>query len=154
MGNSKRAADFARELGDLPFAAGNKTRFDDNTVAIQLIGNIAGHKAIVVDDEIATGSSIIETVTRLREMGITEVTVVCTHGVFTGDALKRLAAVSEIKEIVTTDTLPIDDRKKYPMLTVLSVAPLFGECIRRNAVGRSIGDLFIDWKDMVDLDDA
>ena len=153
IGHAKRSAEFAETLGDLPFAAGLKTRLDDNTVRIQIIGRIEGHKAIVVDDEIATGSSIVETVSRLREKGVTEVTVVCTHGVFTGNAIKRLAAVPEIKEIVTTNTLPVKRKKaKSSQLTILSVAPLFSKAIRRNALGRSLGDLFISWKESVDLD--
>ena len=89
----------------------------------------------------------------MREKGIIEVTVVCTHGVFTGNAIKRLAAVPEIKEIVTTNTLPLKGKKaKSSQLTVLSVASLFSEAIRRNALGRSLGDLFISWKESVDLD--
>lgn len=152
IGHAKRSAEFAEMLGTLPFAAGLKTRLDDNTVKIQIIGRIHGHRAIVVDDEIATGSSIIETVARLKESGIREITVVCTHGVFTGDAIKRLEAVPEITEIVTTNTLPIKKKRRSPQLTVLSVAPLFADAIRRNALGLSLGDLFISWKESVDLD--
>ena len=149
IGHAKRAAEFARILGNLPVAAGNKTRYNDNVVRVEIIGEIRGHQAIVMDDEIATGSSVIETVSQLREKGITEVSVVCTHGVFTAGALRKLAAVPEITEIVTTNTLPIPPAERPPLLHVLSVAPLFGEAIRSNYLGLSLGDLFIDWTDMV-----
>ncbi len=149
IGHAKRAAEFAQVLGNLPMAAGNKTRYADNVVRIEIIGEIRGNHAIILDDEIATGSSVIETVSRLREKGVTEASVVCTHGVFTGNALARLAAVPEITEIVTTDTLPIPLEKRPPKLHVLSVASLFGEAIRSNYLGQSLGDLFIDWTDQV-----
>jgi len=149
IGHAKRAAEFAQMLGNLPMAAGNKTRYGDNVVRVEIIGEVRGHHAILMDDEIATGSSMIETVNQLREKGITEVSVVCTHGVFTAGALHKLAAVPEITEIVTTDTLPIPEADRPPMLHVLSVAPLFGEAIRSNFMGLSLGDLFIDWTDSV-----
>ncbi|NLS79177.1 MAG: ribose-phosphate pyrophosphokinase [Chloroflexi bacterium] len=149
IGHAKRAAEFAQMLGNLPMAAGNKTRYGDNVVRVEIIGEVRGHHAILMDDEIATGSSMIETVNQLREKGITEVSVVCTHGVFTAGALHKLAAVPEITEIVTTDTLPIPEEGRPPMLHVLSVAPLFGEAIRSNFMGLSLGDLFIDWTDSV-----
>jgi len=147
IGHAKRAAEFARMLGDLPMAAGNKRRFGDNVVRVEIIGEIRGHHAIIMDDEIATGSSMIETVNQLREKGITDVSVVCTHGVFTAGALRKLAAVPEITEIVTTDTLPIPEAERPPLLHVLSVAPLFGEAIRRNVMGQSVGSLFAFWPD-------
>lgn len=152
IGHAKRARDFARGLGSLPLATGIKTRLSDDRVHIEIIGEVKGYKAILLDDEIATGSSVIETVNCLRKEGVREVSVVCTHGVFCGDAVQRLAAVPEIVEIVTTDTLPIPAEKRLPNMTVLSVAPLFGEAIRRNFLGETLGDLFIAWKDKVDLE--
>jgi len=150
IGYAKRAAEFARMLGVGAVAAGNKQRFADQSVEIEIIGDLRGCcRAIIMDDEIATGSSMIETVNQLREKGITDVSVVCTHGVFTAGALRKLAAVPEITEIVTTDTLPIPEAERPPLLHVLSVAPLFGEAIRSNFMGLSLGDLFIDWTDSV-----
>lgn len=149
IGHAKRSAEFAKMLGNLPFAAGNKTRLNDNTVEIELIGEIDGNKAIVMDDEIATGSSVIEMVTKLGQEGIDAFIVVCTHGVFTNNAIHRLVAVPAIKEIVTTNTLPISKAEGAEHVTVLSVAPLFAEAIRRNALGSSLGDLFINWTDQV-----
>lgn len=149
IGHAKRAAEFAAHMGNMPFVSGNKTRLDDFTVSIDLIGQVRGSKALVVDDEIATGSSVLEMVAKLKEAGIREFCVVCTHGVFTKNAIEHLTAVPEITEIVTTNTLPIPPEKRHPKLHVLSVGSTFAETIRRNAVGRSLGDLFINWTDHV-----
>ena len=149
IGHAKQAAEFAELLGDLPVAAGNKTRFDDERVEVEIIGDLRGcRKAIVIDDEIATGSSVLETVEQLRNRGIFGISVACTDGVFTGDALPKLGAISEIKEIVTTNTVPLPRKKRLPNMTVLSVAPLFAEAIRRNYLGQSLGDLFTAWKEV------
>jgi len=149
IGYAKRAAEFARMLGVGAVAAGNKQRFGDQRVEIEIIGDLRGCcRAIIIDDEIATGRSMIETISALQKSGIREFSLACTHGVFTADAPKRLAAISEIKEIVTTNTVPIPPAKRLPNMTVLSVAGLFAEAIRRNFSGQSLGDLFVSWKEI------
>jgi ribose-phosphate pyrophosphokinase len=100
-------------------------------------------KALVYDDEIATGDTIVELSKQLISEGIEKIWVVCTHGVFVRGGLKKLAAVPEITEIVTTDTVHIPPQKRDDKLKILSVAPVFGEAIRRNYLKRSIGDLFV-----------
>jgi ribose-phosphate pyrophosphokinase len=130
----------------LPFAAGNKERVSDTEVILSgLVGQSVCdcHRALVFDDEIATGGSVIELSRHLIKQGIKEIWVTCTHGVFVRDGLEKLAAVPEIKEIVTTDTVYIPPEKRNPKLTVLSVAEIFGEAIRYNYLKRSIGDLFV-----------
>jgi ribose-phosphate pyrophosphokinase len=144
MGQAKSAARFARDLG-LPFAAGNKQRISDTEVYISgIVGEqVRGHRrALIYDDEIATGTSIIEVSKILIEHEIKEIWVACTHGMFVKNALERLAAVPQITEIVTTDTVHIPAATAHPKLGVLSVAPVFGEAIRRNYLQQSIGDLF------------
>jgi ribose-phosphate pyrophosphokinase len=74
--------------------------------------------------------------------GVQEITVICTHGLFTGHAMERLAAIPQITEIVTTDTVPIPPEKRTPNMTVLSVAPVFGEAIYRNYMRQSLSGLF------------
>jgi ribose-phosphate pyrophosphokinase len=100
-------------------------------------------KAIIYDDEIATGGSVLELSRILIGQGIQEIWVVCTHGVFVHGGLEKLAAVPQITEIVTTDTVPIPPERRHPKLHLLSVAPVFGDAIRRNYLRESIGDLFI-----------
>jgi ribose-phosphate pyrophosphokinase len=145
MGHAKSAARFAKDLG-LPVAAGDKERVSDTEVHI---GAIVGQqvrgcrRALIYDDEISTGGSVLEMSKLLVEDDIQEIWVVCTHGVFVREALEKLAAVSQITEIVTTDTVYIPAEKRHPKLHVLSVAHVFGEAIRRNYLRQSIGDLFV-----------
>ncbi|MFZ0544851.1 MAG: ribose-phosphate pyrophosphokinase [Candidatus Promineifilaceae bacterium] len=145
VGNAKSAGRFAESLG-LPSAAGNKERVSDTEVRISgLVGRqVKGfRKAIIYDDEISTGSSAVEMSHMLIENGIEVIDVACTHGVFVGGALEKLTAVSQINEIVTTDTVYIPPEKRVPQLTILSVASIFGEAIRRNYERKSIEGLFV-----------
>lgn len=143
MGSAKSAARFAEMLG-LGVATANKTRIDDTRVHYSgLIGRqVSGFKrAIIHDDEIATGGTIVELSRLLLDHGLEEVSVVCTHGVFLHGALERLQAVPEITEIVTTDTVP-QVRSPGSKLVVLSTAAIFAGAIRQNYFHRSIGELF------------
>jgi ribose-phosphate pyrophosphokinase len=145
MGNVKSAARFAKDLG-LPVAAGNKERLSDTQVRISgFVGQqVQGYqRALVYDDEIATGGSILEMSRLLVEQGIQEIWVACTHGVFVRGGLEKVAAIPQITEIVTTDTVYIPPERRHPKLHTISVAPIFGEAIRRNFLRRSIGDLFV-----------
>lgn len=145
MGHAKSAARFAKDLG-LPVAAGDKDRVSDTEVRISAIvgQQVRGcRRALIYDDEIATGGSVLEMSKLLIEYDIQEIWIVCTHGVFVRGALERLAAVPQITEIVTTDTVYIPPEKHHPKLHVLSVAHVFGEAIRRNYLRQSIGDLFV-----------
>jgi ribose-phosphate pyrophosphokinase len=145
MGAAKSAARFAKSL-DLPIAAGNKERISDTQVKISgLVGNqVRGHKcALIYDDEIATGGSIDELSHVLIDEGIEEITVVCTHGVFTRGGLERLATIPQMREIIATDTVDTPPEKRHPKLTVLSVAPVFADAIRHNLHHESINDLFV-----------
>lgn len=149
FGRAGSAARLAGLLG-LPVASADKTRVSDTEVRISdsIDRQVQGYRrAITYDDEIATGGSTVELCQRLIKNGIEEIIVVCTHGLFTERAPERLAAISQIREIITTDTVPIPRRKRLPNMTVLSVAPVFGEAIRRNYLHQSIGDLFAFWKE-------
>lgn len=140
LGNAKTANQFARLLG-VPVAAGSKQRLADDRVVIEaIVGDVAGRRAIVLDDEIATGGSIVELVDRLREQGCPEIAVACTHGLFTGPAVKRLRDLEGISEFVSTDTVPAPEG--WPELQIRSVANLFAEAIHRSHVGESVSSLF------------
>ena len=145
MGSAKSAARFAKSL-KLPIAAGNKERLSDTHVKISgLVGNqVRGHKqALIYDDEIATGGSIDELSRVLIEEGVENITVICTHGVFTRGGQERLAEIPQISEIVTTDTVHIPPEKRHPKLKILSVASIFADAIRHNLRHESINDLFV-----------
>jgi ribose-phosphate pyrophosphokinase len=140
LGNAKTATQFARLLG-LPVAAGSKQRLSDDRVVIDaIVGDVAGKRAIVLDDEIATGGSIIELLDRLKDFGCTEASVACTHGLFAGRAVERLRDHPMISEVVTTDTVP--PPQGWPELRIRSVAELFAEAISRIHQGMSVSSLF------------
>jgi len=145
MGSAKSAARFAKSL-ELPIAAGNKERISDTEVIISgLVGNqVSGHKsALIYDDEIATGGSIAELSRVLIDEGVDDITVICTHGVFTRGGQERLADIPEITEIVTTDTVNIPLEHRHQKLTVLPVGSIFADAIRHNFHHESINDLFV-----------
>jgi ribose-phosphate pyrophosphokinase len=142
FGRAKEAGHFARLL-KLPVAAGSKQRVSDQKVVIDaIVGDVDSKNAIILDDEIANGGTIIELLDRLRERRVKKISVVCTHGLFTGPAITRLREKSDLAEIVTTNTVPIPAEKRLPNMTVLSVAPLLAETIRRIHVGESVSELF------------
>jgi len=150
MGHAKSAARFAKSLG-MPVAAGDKERVSDTEVEISgLVGKpVQGfRRALIYDDEIATGGSIVGISKVLIEQGIQEIWVACTHGVFVHGGLERLLAIPQITEIVTTDTVYIAPEKRHPKLTVLSVAHVFGEAIFRNYMRESISDLYVYGEDV------
>ncbi|MFB9378928.1 ribose-phosphate diphosphokinase [Kineococcus gynurae] len=147
LGNAKPAAQFARLLGT-GVAAGAKQRFADDRVMIaDVIGEIEGKDVIVLDDEIAKGSTVFELLDRLRERGARTVRVVCTHPIFAGDALDKLLAHPDIDEVVCTDTVPLTRQipegvEKPEGLSVISVAPAIAEAIGRIHEGESVSALF------------
>ncbi len=150
IGHAKRASKLATALGGLPITAGNKVRISDTQVALRgWVGarpNGQEH-ALLIDDEIANGGTMIESIRALKEEGVRRFTVVCTHGIFGGRAIENFAQMDEVEEIVTTDTVPLSPDKRLPKLTVLSVAGVFAEAIRCNAMGQSVGRLFAFWPD-------
>jgi ribose-phosphate pyrophosphokinase len=144
LGNAKSAAALARRLG-LPVAAGAKERISDDKVTItSIIGDVADRDVIVLDDEIARGTTIIEILDRLREHGARTVRIACTHGLFCDGALKRIAARPEVLEIVCTNSVPIGESEGQgaEKLHVISVAPALAEAIRRIHEGESVSALF------------
>lgn len=142
FGNAKAASAFARLL-EVPVAAGAKQRFDDDRVRISsVIGEVSGRDVIILDDEIAKGSTVIELLDRLRERKVRSIRVACTHGLFSENALKRISAQGDVLEIVCTNTVPVAEDKRIPQLRVLSIAPAMAEAIRRIHHGESVSELF------------
>lgn len=142
LGNAKTAAAFARSLGR-PVAAGAKERISDTQVRISaIIGDVQGRDVIILDDEVASGGSILELLKHLRGSGARTVRIACTHGIFADGAVARLAAEADVAEIVCTNTLPNALLQPHPKLTVLSVAPALAEAMRRINNGDSVSALF------------
>jgi len=140
-GGAKRAGRFAEHL-DVPIAIVDKRRISDTEVAQGgLVGNVRGKDCIIFDDEIATGSTILETMKTLRSAGARRIYLSAVHGVLSGDASPRLKEAG-MEELVLSDTVEIPQEKKLENMTVLSVAPLMAEAIRRIHTGESIGEMF------------
>ena len=142
LGFAKRARAFA-ELLDAPLAIIEKRRVGnlDRAELMNVIGDVRGKRAIIVDDEIDTAGTLVEIVRALEREGVTEIYACATHGVLSDPAVDRLAA-SSLREVVLTDSVPLPERKRLPKITTLSVAPLIGEAIKRIHRGESVGALF------------
>jgi len=140
-GSARRAGAYATRL-NVPLAFVDKRRVSDNEVeARAIVGDVRGKTVLYFDDEIATGSSLLETVNALRDFDIKEIYVGATHGVFSGDAVAGIKA-SPIRKVVVTDTVPLPRGKCCDKIVQLSVAPLFGEAIRRIHTGESVSEIF------------
>jgi ribose-phosphate pyrophosphokinase len=113
---------------------------NDRVEAQGLMGEVKGKRALIVDDEIATAGTLVAQVAVLESKGAKEIYACCTHPLLSGPAIERLAA-SPVKEVVVTDTVPVPEEKRIDKITVLSVAPLVGEAIRRIHDGESVEEL-------------
>lgn len=142
VGISKKARDFAARM-DATLAIMEKRRIGNvgKTEALNIIGEVKGMTAITFDDEIDTGGSLVNTVSALIENGAREVYSCCTHAVFSGPAIERIAK-SSVKEVVVTDTIPVPPEKRIGKISVISMAPLLGEAIHRIHTGLSVGAMF------------
>ncbi len=144
-GGAARARRLARSI-DAPIAIVDKRRPRDDTVEVMhVIGDVEGMNAVVIDDLISTGSTLVGAAVALKQKGALRVDVVATHGVLTPGALERLHD-APIDEICITDTIPLREDQRpfdaHPKLRVLSVAPLIAEAIVRVHEGRSVSELF------------
>jgi ribose-phosphate pyrophosphokinase len=143
LGYANVARRIAEDL-DIPLVFMQKTHRDNSgrSEVVAVIGDIDRKRAIIIDDEIDTGTTILNTVRLLQDRGVKEIYVGCTHPVFSRDAGKRLAE-SGVQKIVTTDTVPLKPSvRDTGKIEVLTVAPLFAEAIRRIHEGESVGALF------------
>ncbi len=142
IGNAKRARNFA-ELIDAPLAIVEKRRSGnaDKSEVLNIIGEVEGMNVILVDDEIDTAGSITQAANMVMEGGAKTICACCAHAVLSGPAIERLKD-SPIRELVTTDTVPLPPEKRLPSITVLSVAPMLAETIARIHTGRSVGAMF------------
>ena len=125
----------------LPLALVEKRRVSEDTEALTLVGEVEGHDVIIVDDEVNTGGTVLNAVSIVREHGARDIYLCFAHAVLSPPAVERLRE-PPIKEIVTTNSIPIPPEKQLPNLTVLSVAGLLGEVILRVHEGRSVGEVF------------
>jgi ribose-phosphate pyrophosphokinase len=150
LGFAKRARSFA-EILNAPLAIVEKRRVGnvDRADVMNVIGEVRGKRCVIVDDEVNTAGTLIETVEALQSQGVTEIYAAASHGIFSPPALDRIAA-SGLTEVIVTDTIPLPPGADDQRIKVLSVAPLFGEAIRRIHHGESVGALFTSDAAMVE----
>ena len=142
LGYAKRARTFA-ELLEAPLAVIEKRRVGnlDRAELLNVIGEVRARQAVIVDDEIDTAGTLVEIVRALQAEGVGEIFACATHGVLSEPAVGRIEEAG-VREVVVTDTVPLPPHKRLPKITTISVAPLFGEAIRRIHRGESVGALF------------
>jgi ribose-phosphate pyrophosphokinase len=145
LGFAKKGRNFAEKL-DAPIAFIEKRRVanDAKAEALTIIGDVKDRDVVLVDDEIDTGGSIAQAVELVKSQGAHDVYVACVHSIFSRNAAERLAALP-VKHYITTDTVPIPAEKMKHFnsrITVLTVANLLGEVLRRAHEGRSVGEMF------------
>lgn len=142
LGAAKKARNLAARIG-ATLAVIEKRRESNvgASAVLNVIGEVSGKRAIIVDDEIDTAGSVLSAANVLQRAGVQEIYATCIHAVFSGPAIERLAT-APIREIVVTDTIPLPPEKRLPKITVISVAELFAEAIERVHSGKSVGALF------------
>jgi len=142
LGFAKKGRNFAAKLGTpLAFVEKRRAEEDPRARATTVIGEVEGCNIILVDDEVLTAGSVVEAVELLKQHGAREISLSFAHALLVPPAVEKLRKLP-LKELVTTNTVGIPPEKHLPKMTVLSVAPMLGEVIRRAHEGRSVGELF------------
>jgi ribose-phosphate pyrophosphokinase len=142
VGESKDVGHYAARL-DLPIAIVDKRRYGDDEAprAVNLIGSVRGKVALIVDDEVASGGTLVEAARFVLEHGATAVEACVVHAVLSGKAIERIEE-SPIRQLVVTDTLPLSEPKHIAKIQVRSVARLFADAIHAIHDGTSVSRLF------------
>ncbi|MFQ5922521.1 MAG: ribose-phosphate diphosphokinase [Anaerolineales bacterium] len=142
LGFAKKGRNFAEKLGTrLAFVEKRRVQDDPRASATTVIGDVEGCNVILVDDEVLTGGSVVEAVEILKRHGALEISLSFAHPLLVPPAVDSFRNLP-LKEIVMTNTVDIPEEKRLDNMTILSVAPLLGEVIRRAHEGRSVGELF------------
>lgn len=145
LGFAKKGRNYAADM-DMPIAFIEKRRLgnDAKAEALTLIGDVKDRDVIIVDDEVDTGGSIAQAVNVVKQNGARDVYLAFVHPILSRNGAERLASLP-IKQIITTDSVPLSPEKMNILgdrITVLSIAPLLGEVIKRAHEGRSVGEMF------------
>jgi len=141
VGGIKMARAYAKRLNAGLAIVDKRRSSPEATEVMHILGEVGGNTCLLVDDLIATGSSLIEAARALKQAGAKAIYGAVTHAVLSGPAMKRIAD-SPLQELIVTDTIPLPKEKRHRKMMVLSVAPLFGEAIRRIHYEESISSLF------------
>jgi ribose-phosphate pyrophosphokinase len=141
VGAAKMARGYSRRL-DATFAIIDKRRPAANVAEVlSVVGEVEGRPCLIVDDMIDTAGTIHSVVMALKDRGATDIYVAATHAVFSGPAVERLTS-APISEVVVANTLRLPEEKRFPKLTVLSIAELLARAIRYTHSNESVSQLF------------
>ena len=141
VGGIKMARAYAKKF-EAPLAIVDKRRISgEETEAMNILGDIKGKNLIIIDDLVATASSLVEAAAALKKQGAKEIYAAITHPVLSGPAIKRIND-SVIKKLFVTNTIPVENGKKHKKIEVLSIAPLLAEAIKRIHNEESVSCLF------------
>ena len=143
LGSVTRSRNFANNLnGDVPIAIIDKRRPKANVCEVMnIIGDVQGKNVILLDDMIDTAGTITNAANALKEFGVKDVYACCTHGVLSGPAMERIEN-SAIKELIVLDTIQLPEEKKIDKVQIETVAPLFGDAIKKIFANESVSKLF------------
>ncbi len=141
VGGIKTARSYAKRMGAALAIVDKRRISPEKAEAMNILGEVEGKNAVLVDDLIATGGSLIEAANALKKAGVKKIYAAIVHGVLTGEATKNIEK-SILEELIITNTIPLPDHKKHPKIKVLSVAPLLAEAIKRIHKEESISCLF------------
>ena len=142
VGGIKMARAYAKRLSADLAIIDKRRDSPEKTEVMYILGKVEGRNAIIVDDLIATGSSLVEAVGSLKKAKAKSVRAAISHGVLSGPARERIGKCKELEELLITDTIPLDNQNKHPRIKVLSVADLLGEAIKRIHNEESVSSLF------------
>ncbi len=142
VGGIKMARAYAKRLSASLAIIDKRRDSPEETAAMHILGEVKSKNAIIVDDLIATGSSLIEAVGALKNAGCRSIRAAITHGVLSYPALERIDKCKDLEELIVTDSISLLNHKKHPRIKVLSVAGLLGEAIKRIHCEESVSSLF------------
>lgn len=142
VGGIKMARAYAKQLGAGLAIVDKRRDSPEKTEVMHILGNVKGKNAILVDDIVATAGSLVEAVEALKKKGVNEVYAAISHGILSGKAIERLKKCTALKELVITDSIPLEKSKQIKKISVVSVASLLAEAIHRIHDEESISILF------------
>ena len=141
-GGVARARAFAKRLAASLVIIDKRREVPGKAAVMNVIGEVRGKNAIIIDDIVDTGGTVISAVEALKDNGAREIYVGCTHGVLSPPAIQRIRD-SQIKEVIITNTIPLGKEKAVDKIRTLSVAPLLGEAVKRTHEESSVSSLFV-----------
>jgi len=140
-GGVHRAEIFAKRLGSSLAIVFKRRPEPDVSEVTDIVGDVAGRIAVIVDDMISTGGTLAKAAEAIKARGATQVYTVASHGIFAGDAVEVLER-SGIEKVIVTNTIPLENVEKHPKFVQLSIAQTFADAISRITTNRSVSELF------------